>query len=400
MPGGELARRKREQEETALGERLKITGVRTVAVGAGWRNYIYVLIDTDGGITGLGEASLGGQTQSVLGAVKDLEPLLIGADPFRIEHLWQQAYRHAFWHGGVTFLSALAGVEVALWDIKGKALGAPISMMLGGAVRDKIRAYANGPRGATPDELARSAADLVARGFSAMKFTPFEATPLLAGRRSINEAVAKTRAVREAVGPDIELMIDGHGRLSPAVAVRAANALAEFNIMFFEEPCLPEHVAAMTRIAKKSPIPIATGERLYGRSDYLDALGSRTIAVLQPDIIQSGGVFEARKIAALAEMHFVSVAPHNPWSWVNTVASLHLDAVTPNFLIQEVIAGPEPWKDAVVIGAPAMDAEGFFLPPFAPGLGIELDLDAARRFPPVTGRPPALWHEDGSVADW
>jgi galactonate dehydratase len=236
-------------------ERLKITGVRTVAVGAGWRNYVFVLIDTDKGITGLGEASLGGQTHSVLGAITDLEPLLIGADPFRIEHLWQQAYRHAFWHGGVTFLSALAGVEVALWDIKGKALGVPISKMLGGLTRDKIRAYANGPRGTTPDELARSAADLVSQGFSAMKFTPFEATPLLAGRRFIDQAVAKTKAVREAVGPEVELMIDGHGRLSPAVAVRAAEALAEFNLMFFEEPCLPEHTAAMARIAKKIPHP-------------------------------------------------------------------------------------------------------------------------------------------------
>jgi galactonate dehydratase len=383
-----------------LVERLKITGVRTVAVGAGWRNYVFVLIDTDKGLTGLGEASLGGQTQAVLGAIADLEPLLLGADPFRIEHLWQQAYRHAFWHGGVTFLSALAGVEVALWDIKGKALGVPISKMLGGLVRDKIRAYANGPRGATPDELARSAADLVTQGFTAMKFTPFEATPLLAGRRYVDQAVAKTKAVREAVGPDVELMIDGHGRLTPAVAVRAAEALAEFNLMFFEEPCLPEHAAAMTRIAKKSPIPIATGERLYTRWDHLDALGSRKIAVLQPDIIQSGGLFEARKIAALAEMHFVSVAPHNPWSWVNTVSSLHLDVITPNFLIQEVITDSEPWKDAIVINPPQMDADGFFRPPTAPGLGIELDLDAAKRFPPVTGRPPALWHEDGSVADW
>lgn len=379
---------------------MKITGVRTVAVGAGWRNYIYVLIDTDRGVTGLGEASLGGQTNAVLGALKDLEPLLLGADPFRIEHIWQQAYRHAFWHGGVTFISALAGVEVALWDIKGKALGVPISTMLGGLTRDKIRAYANGPRGTAPDELARSAADLVARGFSALKFTPFEATPLLAGRRFINDAVEKTRAVREAVGPDVELMVDGHGRLSPAVAVRAAEALAEFNLMFFEEPCLPEHAAAMGRIAKKSPIPIATGERLYTRWDHLDLLGSRKIGVLQPDIIQSGGIFEARKIAALAEMHFVSVAPHNPWSWVNTVASLHLDAVIPNFLIQEVIADPEPWKDAVVLNPPVMDADGYFRPPAAPGLGIELDLQAAKRFPPVTGRPPAFWHEDGSVADW
>jgi galactonate dehydratase len=383
-----------------LNERQKIVGVRTVAVGAGWRNYVYVLIDTDRGLVGLGEASLGGQTHAVLGMIEDLKPLLLGADPFRIEHLWQQAYRHAFWHGGVTFLSALAGIEVALWDIKGQALGVPIWRLMGGLVRDRIRAYANGPRGDTPDELARSAAELVARGFSALKFTPFEATPILAGRRVIDAAVAKVRAVREAVGPEIELMVDGHGRLSPSVAVRMADALAQFNLLFFEEPSLPEHVPAMVRIARKSPIPIATGERRYSRWEFRELLESRTIGVLQPDIIQSGGIAEARKIAAMAEMHFVSVAPHNPWSWVNTVTSLHLDAVTPNFLIQEVITEPEPWKDAVVVGPSVMDASGHFLPPDRPGLGITLDLDAAKQFPPVEGRPPALWHDDGSVADW
>ena len=383
-----------------MSERHTITGVRTVAVSAGWRNYIYVLIDTDRGATGLGEASLGGQTRAVLGMIEDLKPLLIGADPFRIEHIWQQAYRHAFWHGGVTFLSALSGIEVALWDIKGQAHGVPIWRMMGGLVRDRIRAYANGPRGDTPDELAASAAGLVASGFSALKFTPFDATPILAGRRYVDAAVAKVRAVRDAVGPDVELMIDGHGRLSPAVAVRMAEALAEFNLLFFEEPCLPENVPAMVRLARKSPIPIATGERRYSRWEFQELLASRTIGVLQPDIIQTGGIAEARRVAALAEMHFVSVAPHNPWSWVNTVASLHLDAVTPNFLIQEVITEPEPWKDAVVKGAPAIDAEGYFSPPDKPGLGITLDLEAAKRYPPVEGRPPALWHDDGSVADW
>jgi galactonate dehydratase len=378
----------------------KITGIRTVAVGAGWRNYVFVLLDTDDGLTGLGEASLGGQTHAVLGAVKDLEPLLLGADPARIEHLWQQAYRHAFWHGGPTFLSALAGVEVALWDIKGQALGVPIHRLMGGPVRDRVRAYANGPRGETPDEVARSAVELVGRGFTALKLAPFGATPLLAGKRQLDGGLAVMRAVREAVGPEVELMVDAHGRLSPAVAVRAAEALAPLGIMFFEEPCLPGHAPSLIRVAKKSPIPIALGERHLTRWAYGDLLASRAIGVLQPDIVQSGGLAEARKIAAMAEMHFVAVAPHNPWSWVNTVASLHLDAVTSNFLIQEVITEPEPWKDAIVANPPVMAADGTFPLPQAPGLGITLDLAAAERFPPVTGRPPALWHEDGSVADW
>lgn len=383
-----------------MGASRTITNVRTVAVGAGWRNYVYVLIDTGDGHTGLGEASLGGQTNAVLGTIEDLEPLLLGADANRIEHLWQQAYRHAFWHGGPAFLSALAGIEVALWDIKGQALGVPIHRLLGGPVRDRIRAYANGPRGSTPEELADSATALVAQGFTALKMCPWEAMPILASQGKIEAGVAMVRAVREAVGPEIELMIDAHGRLSPPVAVRAAEMLAPLGITFLEEPCLPGSDRALIRIARKSPIPIAVGERHYTRRDVDELLASRAIGVLQPDIIQSGGIAEARRIAAMAEMHFVSVAPHNPWSWVNTVSSLHLDAVLPNFLMQEIITEPEPWKDAVVVNPPVMDEEGYFPLPTAPGLGITLDLEAVKDFPPVVGRPPALWHDDGSVADW
>jgi galactonate dehydratase len=378
----------------------EITAVRTVAVGAGWRNYVFVQIETNLGITGLGEASLGGQTHAVIGAVKDLEPLLLGADPFRIEHIWQQAFRHAFWRGGVTFLSALAGVEVALWDIKGKALGVPVHSLLGGLVRHRVRAYANGPRGDTPDELAQSASELVGRGFTALKMAPFNATEILASSSAVDAAIAKVAAVRDAVGPTIDVMIDAHGRLSPPMARRAAEKLEPFGIMFLEEPCLPDHLPTITRLAKTSSVPIALGERHYTRWGVTELLASRAINVLQPDIIQSGGLAEARKIAALAEMHFVSVAPHNPWSWVNTVASLHLDAVIPNFLIQEVITEPEPWNDVIVGNPPELDEDGFFNVPMQPGLGVELDLDAARQFPVVPHRPPALWHKDGSVADW
>jgi galactonate dehydratase len=378
----------------------KIASVSTVAVGAGWRNYVFVLIDTDDGFTGLGEASLGGQTNAVLGVIKDLEPLLLGADATRIEHIWQQAYRHSFWHGGPTFLSALAGVEVALWDIQGQALGVPIHRLLGGPVRDRVRAYANGPRGDTPEQMAQEATGLVARGFTALKMAPWEAMPMLASRQRIALGVEKVRTVREAVGPEIELMVDAHGRLSPPVAVRAAELLAPLGITFLEEPCLPGHAPALVRIARKSPVRIAVGERHYTRRDFADLLASRTIGVVQPDIIQSGGIAEARRIAVLAETHFVAVAPHNPWSWVNTVASLHLDAVLPNFLMQEVITEPEPWKDAIVSHYPVIDSDGFFPLPQAPGLGIRLDLEAAKRYPPVVGRPPALWHDDGAVADW
>ncbi len=321
---------------------MKITAIGTRVVNATMRNWVFVKVETDAGITGWGEASLEWKTRGVVGCVDDLAPLIVGQDPRRIEHLYQVMYRHSFFRMGVVGMSALSGIEQALWDILGQALGVPVYELLGGRVRDKIRLYANGPRGETVDEIAQSAEELVGRGFTALKLAPFGATPILAGKRIIDAGVAKVRAVREAVGPEVELMIDAHGRLAPAVAMRAAAALAPFGIMFFEEPCLPTHGPALTRLARKSPIPIAVGERHYSRWAYPELLASRTIGVLQPDIVQSGGLAEARKIAAMAEMHFVAVAPHNPWSWVNTVASLQLDAVTPNFLIQEVIADAEP----------------------------------------------------------
>jgi galactonate dehydratase len=248
--------------------------------------------------------------------------------------------------------------------------------------------------------MARSAVDLVGRGFTALKMAPWEAMPILAGRARLAAGVEKVRAVREAVGPAVDLMVDAHGRLSPPVAVRAAEVLSPLGITFLEEPTLPGHPPALIRVARKSRVPIAVGERHYTRWALDELLASRAIGVLQPDIIQSGGMAEARRIAAVAEAHFVAVAPHNPWSWVNTVASLHLDAAIPNFLMQEVVTDPEPWKDAIVPNPPRLDAEGFFPVPQAPGLGVSLDLEAAERFPPVTGRPPALWHDDGSVADW
>ncbi|HEY7033481.1 MAG TPA: mandelate racemase/muconate lactonizing enzyme family protein [Thermomicrobiales bacterium] len=368
-----------------MSERLRITGVRTVVVGADRRDWVFVLIDTDAGITGLGEASLAGQTHAVLGAVKDFEPLLIGADAFRTEHLWQLAHRDVRVRGDATFHGALAGIEVALWDIKGKALGVPLYRLLGGVVRDRIRVSANGPRGQTPDEYARSAADLVARGFTALTLTPFDPTPTLDGKRLVDAGIARVRAVRDAVGPDVDLIVDAGGSLSPPLAVRCAAALAPFGIMFLAEPSRPDHVPVLIRIAEKSPIPIALGGPFATRSVGPALLASRAIAVLQPDIGRTGGLAEARRIATLAESHFVSIAPLNSGSLVNTVAALHLDAVTPNFLIQDVSAVAEPWHD-VIVAPPRVDARGYIQPPGRPGLGVELDLEAAKRFPPGNRR--------------
>lgn len=380
--------------------RTTITGIRSHVVGAGWRNFVYVEIETAAGVVGLGESSLEGQTGGVLGAIDDLRALFVGADPWRIEHLWQQAYRHAFWRGGPAYLSALSGLETALWDIKGQMLGVPIHRMFGGRVRDKARVYANGPRGETPAEVAKHARELVDRGYTALKWAAFPATPIMGGRRYIDAGIAQVQAVRDAVGPDVDLMIDAHGRLSPAAAVRAAQALEPYRILFFEEPVLPENVPAMARVAAKTSIPIATGERLLTRFGFRETLEARACSVVQPDLAHAGGLSETRKIAAMAEMYMCAIAPHNPLSWVNTVASLHVDISSPNFLIQEVVTDPQPWMDDVVDWRPELLAGGFMTIGDRPGLGIRLRHEALGRWPAVSARVPALWHEDGSVADW
>jgi galactonate dehydratase len=377
-----------------------ISGIRTHVVGAGWRNFVFVEIETAAGVVGLGEASLEGQTHGVVGAIKDLESLFVGADPARIEHLWQQAYRHAFWRGGPAFLSALSGLETALWDIKGQMLGVPIYRLLGGRVRDRIRMYANGPRGDDPETMATHAAELVSRGFSAIKCAPFPATPLMGGYHYIMQGVRMVAAVREAVGPEVDIMVDAHGRLGPAAAMQAAQALEEYRIFFLEESVLPENVDQMVRAAAKTSIPIATGERIFTKFGFRELFEKRACAIVQPDLGHCGGISELRKIGAFAEMYFISIAPHNPLSWVNTIASMHVDLTMPNFLIQELIADPQPWMDEIVSWRPEMAADGTMDLPDTPGLGVTLNHDAIKRYPPGDHRMPALWHVDGSVADW
>jgi len=378
--------------------RLRIHSIQGHVVGAGWRNYVIVEVRA-GDLVGWGEATVEGRTWGVMGALRDITPYFIGEDAFRAEHLWQRVYRHSFWRGGVVDLSALSGVEQALWDLRGKALGLPVYELLGGRVRDRVRVYANGPRGTTPDEVAKSARSLVDRGFRALKWAPFPATPIVGGD-SIAQGVAQVRAVREAVGPEVELLIDVHGRLTPAQSVRAAAALEEFDITFLEEPVLPENVDALAQIAPRIRIPIATGERLFTRWGFREVLEKGAAAVIQPDLAHCGGIAEGRKIAAMAETYYVGVAPHNPLSYLNTAASLHLDAAIPNFVIQEFVADPEPWKEAIVREPIPLQSDGTMLVPDRPGLGVEFDPEAARRFPPVESTPPPLFHADGSVADW
>ncbi len=382
---------------------LKVTEVIPHVLFAGRTNLVFVEVRTDAGITGLGEASLEGKTEAVVGAINDVAEYLVGQDPTRIEHHWQTIYRHSFWRGGVVIGSAISGIEQALWDILGKALGVPVYDLLGGRVRDRVRLYANGPRGGSIEEIAESCVRIVEAGWGALKLVPFQAVPGVAGRRELNEARRQMQLIRDAVGWDVDVLIDCHGRLSPTSAVQMAEALDEFDIFFFEEPVLPEDPRALAEVAAAITIPVATGERLFTKWGFRDVLALGAADVLQPDLAHCGGIWEGRKIAAAAEVSYVGIAPHNPYSWLLTMTSVQLDFATPNFLIQEFLIDHPPEVESLFAKRFEWLPGGWVEPPTLPGLGVELDWDAVRaheQLPYTRTYQPSLWHVDGSVADW
>ncbi|HEU5434742.1 MAG TPA: galactonate dehydratase [Thermomicrobiales bacterium] len=378
---------------------MRITGIEPIVVFGGFRNWVFVQVQTDEGLVGTGEATLEGRAETIVAAVRELERALLAKDPLRITDHWQAMYRHAFWRGGPILNSAISGVEQALWDIFGKSVGLPVWQLLGGACRDRIRIYANGPRGETPEELAESAVELKERGYSAMKLTPFGATKPLDGVVAIRRAANIMEAVRAAVGPDVDLAVDAHGRLSPAMAIEMARAIRDVGIYFFEEPCLPENPTTMATVARECGIPVATGERLFTKWGFREAMELQAAALWQPDLAHCGGIAEARQIAAMAEARYAGVAPHNPLSPVNMRASLHLDAAIPNFVIQEWVADPPPWTDDMLVH-PVVIRAGWAELPAEPGLGTDLNLDVCRAHPYQPVDMPAWRHDDGSVADW
>ena len=376
-----------------------VTGVDTVVVDGGMRNWVFVRVETDEGLHGLGEATLEGKAETIVAAVAELSRKVVGQEAGRIQHLWQVMYRHSFWRGGPVLCSAISGIEQALWDIAGKAAGLPVYALLGGACRDHLPLYANGPRGTTAEEYAASARAIVAAGFRSMKVAPLEATLPVDSSASVRGCADVVAAIREAVGPDVAIAVDVHGRLSPAMSIRLARALEPLDIWFLEEPVLPENVAALADVARATSIPIATGERLFGKWGFREVVERRAAALLQPDVSHCGGILEARLIGALAETCYAGLAPHNPLSPVNTVASAHVAMASPNFVALEWVVDAPPWTQEVLT-QPLAISDGVLELPAGPGLGIELDLEACARHPYRAVDLPALWQADGAVADW
>jgi galactonate dehydratase len=386
---------------------VRITAIRTLVVNARMRNWVFVKVETDEGLYGWGEASLEWKTRGVVGCVEDLAPLIVGLDPRRIEHLYQVMYRHSFFRMGVVGMSALSGIEQACWDIWGKSLGVPVYQLLGGAVRDSIRVYDHLGGGEmtkiylddAPQQFAENAISCVEAGFDAVKALVVPLTEPIDRHVMIRHAERSMAAIREAVGEDVDILVDLHGRTTPAMAIEYAHALASYRPFWFEEPCPPENTAAMAQIARSISIPVATGERLVTRFQFRELLEQGACAIVQPDLCHCGGLWEARKIAAVAETYYVAVAPHNPLGPIASAVNVHFGFAVPNFIIMEAVRADVPWRDDVVVN-PVRPVNGRLPLPTEPGLGIDVNEAEAQKHPFQPEVLMQTWHDDGSVADW
>ncbi|HDS1219729.1 galactonate dehydratase [Stenotrophomonas sp. TWI143] len=382
---------------------MKITAITTYLVPPRW---LFVRIDTDAGICGWGEPIVEGRAHTVAAAVEELSDYLVGKDPRHIEDHWNVLYRGGFYRGGPILMSALAGIDQALWDIHGKALGVPVHALLGGPVRDRIRVYSwiGGDR---PADTARAARDAVARGFTAVKMNATEEVQFVDSHDKVTRVLENVQAVRDAVGRDVGVAVDFHGRVHKPMAKVLMRELAPFGLMFIEEPVLSEHLEAIPELAALSPAPIALGERLYSRFDFKRVLQTGGVDILQPDPSHSGGITETRKIAAMAEAYDVAIALHCPLGPIALAANLQLDAVCYNAFIQEQSLGihynaSNDLLDYLVDRAPFEYREGFVRIPDGPGLGIEINQAYVdeRTAEGHRWRNPIWRHADGSVAEW
>lgn len=392
---------------------MKITAIETHVCHARMRNWIFVKVITDQpGLWGWGEATLEWHTRAVVGAVEDITQLLIGEDPRRIEHLWQMMYRQHFWHGnGIVRGTAISGIDIALWDILGKVHGVPVHQLWGGPVRDYIRLYCHLGGGkmedfyetdvSDPKRFGELAQQAVADGFTAFKSMAVPPTMSLEGNAPVRYAERCVAAMRDAVGPDIDIMVDCHARPSPRMGMLFAKALEPYDLYFFEEPCWPETIDDIALIQRAVKTPIATGERLVSQHAFREVLEKRACSVLQPDITHCGGLTEARRIGAMAEAYRVSLAPHNPQGPVSTAASLELGFATPSYMICESVHSDVPWRQDVVTEGFTVEPKGRIVRPNTrPGLGIEINEAEVKKHPFQQETLQRVFYRDGSVGDW
>jgi galactonate dehydratase len=368
---------------------IRITGLETFLVKPRW---LFLKIHTNAGITGLGEPITEGRALTCATAVKEIEPYLIGKDPRMVVHHWQAIYRHAFYRGGPILTSALSGIDMALWDIKGKALGVPVYELLGGPTRNKVRVYAHS--GGSPEQVKKA----IAQGFTAFKTGPAKKHPAryIETPAAVHYAAEKLGEFRKLVGDDIDIAVDFHGAISPAHAKMLIKAMEPYTPMFIEEPCQAQNHDVMADIARSTFLPIATGERVFTKWGFREVLEKRAAVVLQPDLCHAGGITEVRLIAGMAEAYYADIAPHNPLGPISLAAGVQISASIPNFLIQEQVSLGEGY-----IKKPFTVREGFLELPTGPGLGIELDENAmADKIGHDWRNQESYDDDDGSVVDW
>ena len=390
---------------------MRITAIRTIVCNAEMRNWVFVRAETDQpGLYGWGEATLEWKTRAVVAAVEDLAPLILGHDPRQIEQAVQILRKHGFWRLGTIGTTALSGIEIALWDILGKSLGVPVWQLLGGRTRDRVRIYTHLGMGdmravyetTESAALVERALAVVAKGYTALKVVCVPYMHYLADNRGIDAMARMMADLREAVGPAVDIMLDCHGRpASHAAAMAVIRAAAPARPLFIEEPVQPDQPELLALITAASPVAIAAGERLIGREEFQPLFARHGVHIAQPDICHTGGLWEARKIAAMAETAGIGIAPHNPLGPIASVAALHFDVATPNVVIQEEMSGAVPWYDAVV-DSPIAVADGAWQVPTRPGLGVEVNEAEIARHPfaqeVLHARNAVL--ADGTIVDW
>jgi galactonate dehydratase len=364
---------------------MKITDLQTFVVGTDWRNLTIVRLHTDKGLTGLGEARMVNHTDALVGYLREAAPRhVIGHDPFRIEELIKKMGRDDFSRAGEVMSSGIAAFETACWDIVGKALGQPVYNLLGGAVRERVKAYANGWYRVErePEEFHAAARKVVERGYKALKLDPFGPGHYELERSEKLRAVALVEAVRDAIGPEPEILLEMHGRFSPATAIEMARILEPYGLGWVEEPVPPVNLKALRKASDGIPATaVATGERIHQRGEYRELFELQAADVIQPDISHIGGLLESKKLAAWAESYYVTVAPHNVGGQINTAAALHLAACTTNFRIQEYFNDfADPWVRETAEGLPEV-VDGYFALPEGPGLGLELNEEVIKAHP-------------------
>lgn len=374
---------------------MKIIGVETYIAGNPWKNWLFARVLTDEGLYGIGEGTVNAFARTTEAAIHELSPLIIGMDPFQVESICQRLVRDVYSDGGQIHMCAVAAIEIACWDIVGKACNQPVYNLWGGRCHQKLRAYANGwyrgPR--TPESFSEKAKAVAARGYTALKFDPFGSAWRMMSRYDFDLSVDIIRAVRDAVGPSVDLLIEVHCRFNVATAVQFAEAIQQFRPSWYEEPVPHTNINALVEVARRSPVPVATGESFSNKQQFAELLKHDLVSILQPEPLNLGGLFAARKIADMADAHFGMVAPHSAQGPVSSAACVQLNASIPNFYIHEIFDEfNEPWEREIVVN-PVEVVDGYIDIPGRPGLGIDLNLEEIRRHPYGQGNQIMLFQE-------